>query len=101
MTMPAMTGRAIDTGLEKALKCDATIKQIGNHCILVTTAKEDAVVKWLKKHHPEVRVVGSGHTIEIFKETGLAGKRLSTSSISTRPRARTSSATPAWRPKVR
>ncbi len=63
--------KALDTGLEKALKCDATIKQIGNHCILVTTAKEEAVVKWLKKAHPAVRVVGSGHTIEIFKETGL------------------------------
>ena len=63
--------KKIDAGLEKALKCDATVKKIGNHCILVTTAKEEAVVKWLKKNHPDVRVVGSGHTIEIFKETGL------------------------------
>ena len=63
--------KKIDTGLETVLKCEATIKKIGNHCILVTTAKEDAAVAWLKKHHPEVRVVGSGHTIEIFKETGL------------------------------
>ena len=29
------------------------------------------VVAWLKKNHPQVRVVGSGSTIEIFKETGL------------------------------
>lgn len=63
--------KKIDTGLEKALRCEATIKKIGNHCILVTNAKEDAVVKWLNEHHPEVRVVGSGHTIEIFKEVGL------------------------------
>jgi len=63
--------KKIDTAIETALKCDASIKKIGNHCILVTTAKEDAVVKWLKVHHPEVRVVGSGHTIEIFKEVGL------------------------------
>jgi methylamine---glutamate N-methyltransferase subunit A len=63
--------KKIDTGLEKALKCDATIKKIGSHCILVTNAKEDAVVQWLKAHHREVRVVGSGHTIEIFKEVGL------------------------------
>lgn len=63
--------KKIDTGLESALKCEASVKTIGNHCILVTTAKEDAAVAWLKKHHPEVRVVGSGHTIEIFKETGL------------------------------
>jgi amidophosphoribosyltransferase len=63
--------KKIDTGLERALKCEATVKKIGNHCILVTNAKEEAVAKWLKQHHPEVRVVGSGHTIEIFKETGL------------------------------
>jgi amidophosphoribosyltransferase len=63
--------KKIDTGLEKALKCEATVKKIGNHCILVTNAKEAAVVKWLKAKHPKVRVVGSGHTIEIFKEVGL------------------------------
>ncbi|MFN0194558.1 MAG: class II glutamine amidotransferase [Aestuariivirga sp.] len=68
---PSYDWKKIDTGLEKALRCDATIKKIGNHCILVTTAKEPAVVKWLKAHHPQVRVVGSGHTIEIFKEVGL------------------------------
>ncbi|WP_395662673.1 glutamine amidotransferase family protein [Aestuariivirga sp.] len=61
----------VDAGLEEALKCDARIEQIGNHCILVTTAKEDDVIQWLKKNAPAVRVVGSGHTIEIFKETGL------------------------------
>jgi amidophosphoribosyltransferase len=63
--------KAIDAGIEKAFKCEASVKPIGNHCILVTTASEDDVVQWLKKNHPQVRVVGSGHTIEIFKETGL------------------------------
>ena len=66
--------KKIDVGLERALKCDCTVKKIGNHCILVTNAKEPFVIKWLKQHHPEVRVVGSGHTIEIFKETGLPAK---------------------------
>ena len=32
--------KKIDVGLEKALKCDCTVKKIGNHCILVTTGKE-------------------------------------------------------------
>ena len=63
--------KQIDAGLEQALKCEASVQKIGNHCILVTSAKEDDVVQWLKANHPEVRVVGSGHTIEIFKETGL------------------------------
>jgi methylamine---glutamate N-methyltransferase subunit A len=68
---PKYNWKSVDTGLEKALKCDATIKQIGNHCILVASAKEAAVVKWLNAHHPGVRVVGSGQSIEIFKEVGL------------------------------
>ncbi|MFO0994104.1 MAG: glutamine amidotransferase family protein [Hyphomicrobiales bacterium] len=63
--------KKIDLGLERALKCDATVKKIGNHCLLVTNAKEKSVVDWLKVHHPEVRVVGSGQMIEIFKEVGL------------------------------
>jgi amidophosphoribosyltransferase len=63
--------KKIDTGLEKALKCDCRISKVGNHCILVTTGKEKPVIDWLRAHHPEVRIVGSGHTIEIFKETGL------------------------------
>ncbi len=63
--------KKLETGIKKALKGVTSAKKIGNHCILVTTAKEDAVVKWLKQNHPQVRVVGSGHTIEIFKETGL------------------------------
>jgi methylamine---glutamate N-methyltransferase subunit A len=63
--------KKVDVGLEKALRCDCSTKKIGNHCIMVTTAKEAAVVKWLKEYHPKVRVVGSGHTIEIFKEVGL------------------------------
>jgi len=67
----AFDWKKLVAGLEKALKSEATIKKIGNHCILVTNAKEAAVEKWLEAHHPQVRVVGSGHTIEIFKEVGL------------------------------
>jgi glutamate synthase domain-containing protein 1 len=67
----AYNWKHVDAGLEETLSCDARIAQIGNHCILVTTAKEDDVLQWLKTNAPNVRVVGSGHTIEIFKETGL------------------------------
>ena len=47
---PKLDWKQIDAGIEKAFACEATIGQIGNHCILVTTAKEDDVVKWLKKN---------------------------------------------------
>jgi methylamine---glutamate N-methyltransferase subunit A len=70
----AFDWKKLDAALKRALKAKGAIKQIGNHCILVTTAKEEAVARWLAQHHPKVRVVGSGHTIEIFKETGLPEK---------------------------
>ena len=57
--------------LKKALGGDCSVTQIGNHCILVSSAEESEVVSWLKEHHAKVRVVGSGHSIEIFKEVGL------------------------------
>jgi methylamine---glutamate N-methyltransferase subunit A len=59
------------SALNKALKCKSTITKIGNHCIMVTSGNQAAVVNWLKSNHVGVRVVGSGHSIEIFKETGL------------------------------
>ena len=63
--------KKLEAALKKAVKGTSSIKKIGNHCILVTTAKEAAVTSWLKKNAPGVRVVGSGSMIEIFKETGL------------------------------
>lgn len=63
--------KALVSGLNTALKAKSTMSKIGNHCIVVTSAKEPAVLSWLKANHPKVRIVGSGHTIEIFKETGL------------------------------
>ena len=68
---PKFDWKQIDAGIERAFSCEATIHQVANHCILVTTGKEEDVTAWLKQNFPAVRVVGSGHTIEIFKETGL------------------------------
>lgn len=68
---PHYNWKHIDASLEDSLDCEARITQIANHCLLVTTAREDDVIRWLKAHAPGVRIVGSGHTVEIFKETGL------------------------------
>ena len=68
---PKFNWKKMGTLLAKALKATVKTEQIGNHCIVVTSAKEDGVTQWLKLNAPGVRVVGSGHTIEIFKEVGL------------------------------
>jgi amidophosphoribosyltransferase len=68
---PKFGWKAMATALAKALKCRARTKVLANHAVLTTNAGEDAVTAWLKTHRPQVRVVGSGQSIEIFKEVGL------------------------------
>ena len=50
---------------------DGDIEQVGNHAILKTPAGERALRDWLGDDYPEVSIVSSGDTIEIFKEVGL------------------------------
>ncbi|MFT5111771.1 MAG: glutamate synthase domain-containing protein 1 [Parasphingorhabdus sp.] len=63
--------KELDTGLEQALGCDVQINHIATHCILVADAAETAVTSWIRDNHPQVRLVGSGSSVEIFKEVGL------------------------------
>jgi len=63
--------KAIDTQLESHFKCEARIAQIDTHAILISTVAEKDLRPWLTENHPEVRLVGSGHSLEIFKEVGL------------------------------
>jgi methylamine---glutamate N-methyltransferase subunit A len=57
--------------LEKALKAKVEIQPIASHAVLITDAEERAVKRYLDRSHPEIRVVGAGQSVEIFKETGL------------------------------
>ena len=78
--------KKLGTDLAASLQCDVSIKVIGTHCILVTDTQEDLVVKWLnelkieqyafskKNISSKIRIVGSGQSIEIFKETGSPEK---------------------------
>ncbi len=71
---PKFAWKKLAAALKAHTKKQVSAEQIGNHAILTTNAKEEAVTAWLKEHRPEVRVVGSGQAIEIFKETGLPEK---------------------------
>ena len=63
--------KALDADLEKALKCDVQVDVLDDHAVVVNDADAHAVQSWLAAHRPDVRVVGSGRKIEIFKQTGL------------------------------
>jgi len=58
-------------GLEAALKAKVEIQPIASHAVLITDAEERAVKRYLDRSHPEIRLVGAGQSVEIFKETGL------------------------------
>lgn len=68
---PDLHWKALDTDMETALNCDVSIKVLGDHAVLVTNADAGAVQDWLREARPDIRVVGSGRSIEIFKQTGL------------------------------
>ncbi len=68
---PDADWKALDGDMEKALGCDARIDVQGDHAVVVTDADAAQAQAWLAENRPRVRVVGSGRTIEIFKQTGL------------------------------
>jgi len=61
----------LGTTLASDCQCNASINQIDTHAILIADAQEPHVRTWLKQHHKGVRLVGSGSSVEIFKEVGL------------------------------
>jgi amidophosphoribosyltransferase len=68
---PDFDWKQVDADLEQALDCDATVRQVATHCILISDAPEARVTAWLRENHPDIRLVGSGASVEIFKEVGL------------------------------
>ncbi|MCL4150220.1 UNVERIFIED_CONTAM: hypothetical protein GTU68_063766, partial [Idotea baltica] len=63
--------QALSNDLSEACQCQANVNQIDSHAILIADSSEKEVRDWIKKNHPGVRLVGSGSSLEIFKEVGL------------------------------
>ncbi|VAW13000.1 Glutamine amidotransferase protein GlxB [hydrothermal vent metagenome] len=68
---PDTDWKALDADLETALDCDVQIDVQGDHVVVITDAGVGAVTDWLAENRPAARIVGSGRSIEIFKQTGL------------------------------
>ncbi len=68
---PALDWSDMAENLETALAAKVEIQPIASHAVLITDAEERAVMRFLDRSHPEIRVVGAGQLVEIFKETGL------------------------------
>jgi glutamate synthase domain-containing protein 1 len=57
--------------LASALSARVEAEVRASHCVLASDAAGDAIRRALADRHPEVRLIGIGETIEIFKEKGL------------------------------
>lgn len=68
---PAEDWKALDADLEKALSCDVKMDVQGDHAIMITDGDASAAETWISENRQNIRIVGSGNVIEIFKQTGL------------------------------
>jgi amidophosphoribosyltransferase len=57
--------------LGKALNLKTDIDQKGNHARLVAHGPEDRVLPWIRANHPDVRIMGYGQLMEVYKDVGL------------------------------
>lgn len=57
--------------LESSFAGECRIEIRASHAVVVVSALAADVLHWARTQHPELRVMSSGDTIEIFKEKGL------------------------------
>jgi len=62
---------ALTGAMTLSFNTDVSFTQYDTHAIVVHNGNEADTKAWLREHHPSVRLVGTGESIEIFKETGL------------------------------
>lgn len=63
--------RSMADAMATALGASTRVRQRDTTALLVTDAPEESVKRWLATHAGDVRLVGSGQSVEIYKETGL------------------------------
>lgn len=68
---PDYSWKSLVSELTTELDDKATLEVRGSHAVVVTHEPFHRIHAWLKKHHPDLRLMSAGSTIEIFKEKGL------------------------------
>jgi glutamate synthase domain-containing protein 1 len=63
--------RKLAGDLGAALKIETDIEQKGNHARLVAHGPESRVLPWIRANHPDVRIMGYGQLMEVYKDMGL------------------------------
>jgi amidophosphoribosyltransferase len=63
--------RDLGRDLGKALGLKVEVEQKGNHALLVAHCPEERVLPWVRANHPDVRIMGYGQLMEVYKDMGL------------------------------
>ncbi len=67
---PLQDWEAVAAGLGQALGGSPAVSVRASHAVLVVDADAAEAEAWVRRAHPELRVMSAGRTIEIYKETG-------------------------------
>lgn len=62
---------ALSSAMDAQLKTSSSMTQRDTHALLISDGDEAWVKQWLSSFDSTVRLVGSGESVEIYKETGL------------------------------
>lgn len=60
----------LEKSVREAFPGAQRIEAITNHAVLTTAADPSEVKRWLTKHHPELHVLSTGKTIDLYKDIG-------------------------------
>lgn len=63
--------REVGGHLGQALKVEVDIAPKANHVVMTVGAPDGPVRDWLRQNHPEIRVMGYGQLMEVYKDMGL------------------------------
>jgi methylamine---glutamate N-methyltransferase subunit A len=61
---------SVHDGLEAAFGPSPAPEVRASHAVLIAAADADVAEAWVREHHPELRVMSAGETIETYKEMG-------------------------------
>lgn len=68
---PKFPWREVGGHLGQALDTEVDFEVKANHAVMTVGAEDGVVRDWLRQNHPEIRVMGYGQIMEVYKDMGL------------------------------
>jgi amidophosphoribosyltransferase len=68
---PQYRWREAGGALGEAFDAEVDVEHKSNHAVLTVAAPEAKARAWLHRHHPEIRIMGYGQLMEVYKDMGL------------------------------